>query len=463
MYRSSLSKLVNHLSWRQKIVVPKTLGPDKTLMRIDFRDYKWTPATWLRIVAAYPYGVRDFAKQCDQIKALCGAELPYVRVDWFVANASIAPLYHDILELPDNLPDLERKLGVDVAGDVANEKCLRAGLRNSGVSRNNRAVQRLETLFGAFWMSFDFGGNKGAQNIFLNPLNFRENGGEFIFNLPNGLQGYMIANADGKRLDEAPISIVRDRITGGDTTAVRNGRSCIACHSNGMKTFHDEVRPVLLTQQKADFDLTHALNIYKAQPELDRAFEDDVIRFRNAAQATGSPLSANPKEELLPTDEPINKLSNQYEGSMSTTQAAAEVGLTRKEFLLRIGHSTELEKLGFGQLQGEKGGIKRDLWEENFGTLVEEIRLGEYVKPAEFRKHSDVARAADLPTLRIGDFRGEQHVTQKVRQQLFIWLNQSAELRLTTGRADHALRGEISARGDYRRGQADFSPLAPRP
>ena len=77
MYRSSLSKLVNHLSWRQKIVVPKTLGPDKTLMRIDFRDYKWTPATWLRIVVAYPYGVRDFAKQCDQIKALCGAELPY--------------------------------------------------------------------------------------------------------------------------------------------------------------------------------------------------------------------------------------------------------------------------------------------------------------------------------------------------------------------------------------------------
>ena len=106
--RTSLSKLVNHLSWNRKIVVPETLGPDKTLLRVDIRKYNWTPATWRQIVAACPYGVHDREGQCSEIKTPSGVELPYVRVDWFVATASVAPLYHDILALPQTLPELKK-------------------------------------------------------------------------------------------------------------------------------------------------------------------------------------------------------------------------------------------------------------------------------------------------------------------------------------------------------------------
>ena len=85
--------------------------------------------------------------------------------------------------------------------------CGRAGFNNSGVSNHNRVVERHKSRYGAYWKSYDFAGSVGAQNILTHPLGFTHDGGEAIFNLPNGLQGYYLANASGFRLDEAPINI----------------------------------------------------------------------------------------------------------------------------------------------------------------------------------------------------------------------------------------------------------------
>ena len=82
------------------------------------------------------------------------------------------------------------------------------------------------------------------QNIFTHPLTFRHDGGEVVFHLPNGLQGYYISDASGNRIDEAPIDIVSNPAA--SNPAVRNGLSCIGCHTEGMKTFEDEVRAVIL-------------------------------------------------------------------------------------------------------------------------------------------------------------------------------------------------------------------------
>ena len=44
------------------------------------------------------------------------ARCPCIRADWFVATASRPPLYHDLLQLPTNLAELEAQLRVDAAG-----------------------------------------------------------------------------------------------------------------------------------------------------------------------------------------------------------------------------------------------------------------------------------------------------------------------------------------------------------
>ena len=86
--------------------------------------------------------------------------------------------------------------------------CGGRGSNNSGVSNHNRVVERHTSRYGAYWKSYDFAGSVGTQNILTHPLNFTHDGGEAIFNLPNGLQGYYLANASGFRLDDAPINIV---------------------------------------------------------------------------------------------------------------------------------------------------------------------------------------------------------------------------------------------------------------
>ena len=100
----------------------------------------------------------------------------------------------------------------------------RAGTNNSGVSNHNRVIERHSSQHGAYWKSYDFAGSVGTQNIFNHPLSFTHDGGEVIFNLPNGLQGYYVTNASGFRLDDAPISIVSNPAASDPT--VRNGLSC---------------------------------------------------------------------------------------------------------------------------------------------------------------------------------------------------------------------------------------------
>ena len=133
-------------------------------------------------------------------------DVPSIHIDWFLATASTPPLYHELLALPFNGRELEQQLDVDVVGNLTNApgvRVWRAGFNNSGVSTNNRVVERHTSRYGAYWKSYDFAGSVGTQNIFTHPLNFNHDGGEAIFNLPNGLQGYYLANSSGFRLDEA--------------------------------------------------------------------------------------------------------------------------------------------------------------------------------------------------------------------------------------------------------------------
>ena len=162
----------------------------------------------------------------------------------------------------------------------------RAGFKNSGVSNHNRVVERHTSRYGAYWKSYDFAGSAGRQNILTHPLNFTHDGGEVIFNLPNGLQGYYLSNASGLRLDEAPISIVSNPAASDPT--VRNGISCIGCHTEGMKTFEDEVRAVIQSNPNPPYNKAQALRLYVEQSVMDARVSEDMETYRVALEATGA-------------------------------------------------------------------------------------------------------------------------------------------------------------------------------
>ena len=221
-YRRALSKLVNSLSWGRKVTNPRPIDPEETIFYIDLRDYEWEIGTnrWTQIEAEYPYEI-DFnaptqtalREKLTNLREALNCEVPFIHVDWFLATASLPPLYHDILDLPQTDRELETRLEVNVVENLRNaagKRVWRAGFNDSGVSNNNRVVERHDSRYGAYWKSYDFAGSVGTQNIFTHPLSFTHDGGEVVFNLPNGLQAYYLTDAGGNWLDAAPINIVRN-------------------------------------------------------------------------------------------------------------------------------------------------------------------------------------------------------------------------------------------------------------
>jgi len=371
-HRSALSRLINSLSWHREIAQPVYLDPARAVCRIDLRDYNWTSATWDMLLRAYPYGLRPV--EGEQPGRMPGAALPYVRADWFVATASAPPLYHDLLGLPLTAGQLEKLVGVDVARNLEEEKNVaRAGVRNSGVSHNNRVLERHSSSFGAYWKSYDFRSNLEDQNVFKDPVRLVPAGSEIIFNLPNGFQAYFLSDAWGRRIDAAPIQIVSNR-NSPDDPVIQNGRSCMSCHYEGVKSFRDDVRPVIAKVTATNFDREKALALYPAQESLDLFIEKDRERFRAAVELSGGRVGNNP------ANEPINSVYQRFAAELSVARAAAEAGLSPEEFQTRLRRSRRLASLGFGQLLVPEGGIKRDAWERSFREVAFELRPEDFAQ-----------------------------------------------------------------------------------
>ncbi len=376
-YRIALSKLINSLSWGAEVIKPKSIDRQQTIFYIDLRNYEWDIETdkWYKIEQAYPYGVQ---LKSETYTALCqeaDCELPFIRADWFIANASLPPLYHDILDLPKTDRELETQLEVNVSENLKNApgvRVWRAGFSESGVSVNNRIVERHKSRYGAYWKSYDFAGNVGKQNIFTHPLDFTHDGGEIIFNLPNGLQAYYLSTATGERLDEAPINIVSD--AGARDPVVRNGLSCMGCHTEGMKAFDDQVHSIIEQNLNPSYDKAYALRLYAEKSTTDRLVRGDMARYRQAIEAAGGVFGGI---------EPIQQLVKQFEGPLDAAHAAAEVGMQTDDFLKKIRENSTLQDAGLLVLEVEDGSVKRDSWESQFDIIVFVLELEQYASAIE--------------------------------------------------------------------------------
>jgi hypothetical protein len=345
-YRVALPKLLASLTWSARTPSVVAVDAERTIFRVDLRELGWSSATWDALRASYPYGVARGAAVPDSVRA-----------DWFVATASRPPLYHTLLELPATEAELARRLGVDLADDIANSRVVRSGFNKSGISVNNRIIERHSVRYGAYWRSYDFATSVGAENIFTNPLGFTAAGGEIIFNLPNGMQAYMLVDARGNRIDKAPTAIVSDPRR--PDRAVENGVSCMGCHAQGIIPKADQLRDAI-----TDGNRERVRELHRPAAILDAWFEQDRTRFATAL----AQLGAKPTE---PADEPIVLLVTRYEAELDLRLAAAELGLRPDELTARLARSS----VPLGALK-TGGTIKRDTWATAFPSLLGELGAG---------------------------------------------------------------------------------------
>ena len=179
-----------------------------------------------------------------------------------------------------------------------------------------------------------------------------------VFNLPNGLQAYYISNASGNRIDEAPTTIVSNPAA--SNPAVRNGLSCMGCHTEGMKTFEDEVRAVILKYPDGPVR-DQGLRLYVEQSKMDDHVEEDTERYRVALEKTGG---------IFGGIEPVHRFHEAFQGPVDAAHAAAAVGLETEMFLEKIREKPSLQRLGLSALESENGDVKRDAWTSNFSAVI---------------------------------------------------------------------------------------------
>ena len=377
VYKRALAKLVNSLSWNRKLAGLSTVGVNQSLFRIDLRDLKWSRDSWSTIIARYPYGVIVDSVEASYVRKETDCDVPIIRADWFVSSASRPPLYHTLAQIPTTDRKLEEYLRVDVTKNIDQGRVLRLGFARSGVSQHNRLIERHESIFGAYWKSYDFAGSTGRKNLFENPLGpgavagtFAHDGGEIIFQLPNGMLAYMLTDQLGNRIDKGPTNIVSDPRQ--PDRAVVNGVSCMSCHHGGLIQKTDEIRNHVEANQAAYSRHQDILALYSNKTTAEKAIEADTKRYLTAlgSDEIGMP---NPTR----AGEPIVLVSNRYLNEIDLTLAAAEFGLPRDGFAKEIDSIAVADlsrKVGVWKTTG--GVVKRETFEQEFGRLVRELDLG---------------------------------------------------------------------------------------
>ncbi|WP_143206420.1 protein kinase domain-containing protein [Singulisphaera sp. GP187] len=388
--RAAVAKLINSLSWKTDIAVPKPIDREQTVFAIDLRDVGWDEHDrWNELLSHYPYGLKHDKRQdqatreaAKEVYTLAQTSMPYVRADWFVANASRPPLYHNLLEIPENLHVLEKKLDVDPCADFLRNKLVRAGFATSGVSSQNRLVDRHPASYGAYWKSYDFKKNEGTGNLFRFPLGpvfegnpfmrqaFEHAGGEIVFNLPNGLQGYVLVDQKDRRIDVGPIEVVGDALKTAGTSAIVPGLSCMACHQLGIVPFKDTVREGLAVAGEAGEKVEM---LYPEKPAMDRLIAKDQARYLKALEeATGTFLMQGEDREKSIRDFPesVGAIARAYLKDLGPEDVAAEFGVADpKEMVAMIRANKKLRQLGLAPLLAGAA-IKRMDWDSLEGRAI---------------------------------------------------------------------------------------------
>jgi hypothetical protein len=402
VYRQGAIKLVNSLNRSANVVKVESIDADASILRINLADIGWEAADWETVLAAYPYNMQPAGPASAAIAAATQTQIAAVRADWFAFAAAQPPLYDDLMRLPNSLAELARDQAVNIEANIRNFVAQRAGFQRSGVSQNNRMIERHASRSGYFWTSYDFAGNRGSQNLFAFPLGpgpngFQHDGGETIFSLPNGFQGYYLSTATGGRLDKGPTTIVRDPSR--KDSAVTNGVSCMGCHDQGLRKARDEVREIVLGSRTLPRDVRDRVEaLHPQQARLDAQIETDMKRFADAMRRAG----LDPALKLNGV-EPINALAKRYEDDVDLALAAAELGIDKS----KIKSSTADQKFYALVRRLEQGAVPRDQFELSYREFAAVMTDQKVIRVAGQRGRErlpDAARTDELSLTSDADF-----------------------------------------------------------
>lgn len=203
--------------------------------RIHLDRLQWDRNQWLKVLEKYPYGGNNPL-------VLNGPWLVNELADPRDSDALYRLLYGEAAPKTDE--DFLKFWGVD-PGQQTGQHFGWAESHSQVSKQGNRFIERFNARGLSLWRTKDM----NAVNAESDPLehldgNIKHDGRELIAqfmktSLARGARGaaqaYLLANAEGKVVQEAPVRLVEDYKRTLGQSAIINNASCISCHENGMQ------------------------------------------------------------------------------------------------------------------------------------------------------------------------------------------------------------------------------------
>jgi hypothetical protein len=434
-YAAVISFVVNSLGTRRKMYIPEFVGAsNETLIRLDIRNYEWTFEAWEKLglngsgvrPSPEPYfhyiidkpilekvkrkkiqkveytdgSFRDEEVEVEEVVAtkrrliteiapwldkignqalydLTCSHFPIFRADWFIANVIVPPAYYDFLRLGNKAADFDKLIFADEELARKARSQDKAVVIASIVARNNRTLNRSPTFTSGYvWKSHDSLKSVDNRDYVKFILDENFDATEDIGSLPNGLQAYFLTDGKGNRLDVANPDIAID-FTAADKL-VRTGRSCMICHSDGIRPISDEIRTLTRTLQnpkQVQLLVSRKEDAYRIEDLFSSDLDEQIIKDQNyyrAAVARATGLQSEVIAKLL------NEIYNNYiERLMTIDDIARDVGIEVNNLEPFIKASKDNVVLGL--LKTPIRPIRRDQWEfsySRFTILIHARRQG---------------------------------------------------------------------------------------
>lgn len=204
----------------------------------------------------------------------------------------------------------------------------------SGITLQPRRIEITRSILGPLWRTFDNEFARDERNPIreLDNSRFQFDATEQIAALPNGLPGFLLADAKGNAQGKAPDQVVGgDRTGHGNDTRLHANISCIRCHNlNKGENFIKEI----------DFAKLQRLKSYDRDTlrDLKRLYTRDIVPDVNHArqqfgQAILETTGMQPFEYAAAYEHFFSMVEN---ARVDARYAGADMGVDAKELVRRL-------------------------------------------------------------------------------------------------------------------------------
>lgn len=385
---------LNSMSREPSIEIPRAVPlSDKRLYRIDLRDYGWTTGGWGKIQTAQKIFYDGYTVRADWLV-------------WYTSDASSSQGYYDLLfslerypeqhewwpggehngvnyapgwykkaragkeNFPANEDDWNVAFGADKSFEILKDKERRLQVDrgaivdegDSIVAYHNRLLLRVPVLQGGWWKTFDVKETREERDIpdhllvdftRKKAIEFKHDASEYIVNLPNGGQAYLLSNGQGDRVEFADPFIARDTSGFKNKVVVRTAGSCVVCHANGI----NEPRHVLGDLADLGIDLKAKKETQRRLKafylsNLGKLIKQDQDTYLEFLQKT-SGLDGEKNAVAFKT------FTQFYQNPVTLVQACRELGVSEDEMKVLARKSLKFRSVGLTRGKA----VPRESWD----------------------------------------------------------------------------------------------------